>query len=417
MPTCSAPDAVRDIKGGKTVVIGNSRFDIVTEAELKAQVGDAAPDAAGRKAYMAGLTFRTTSLAKAAAALKAGKIPVHRERGPHRRAGEGGGERGDRVHRIGHGIFRLLRLELFARAGEIPEGRKGFSGSAVQIGWMQGGGPSTLPRNVGVVLVHGLNPYGFAHSTRTTENNVDLNRNFIDRDAGAAPANPHYETLHDELKIRDWTDAENARVDKAMAAFTEKHGRDALFDTLARGQYAHPDGLMFGGADREWSNRTLEAIVQEFLTGAEKVAFIDWHTGIGDYGKPFFLCFNDAGSAAFPARLRLVGQGECRRRAAARHGAAELHRPGLQRRAALPRQSRDVRRGDRVRHARHRHAPRAAARPVARAARTSLDSDVRTGLQADMMDAFCPFDGQWRKDTLDSGLKLTDQAIKGLAAW
>src|SRR5204862_2769717 len=35
---------VRDIKGGKTVVIGNSRFDIVTEAELKAQVGGAAPD-------------------------------------------------------------------------------------------------------------------------------------------------------------------------------------------------------------------------------------------------------------------------------------------------------------------------------------------------------------------------------------
>ena len=69
------PEAVRDIKGGKTVVIGNSRFDIVTEAELKAQFGDAAPDAAGRKAYMAGLTFRTTSLAKAAAALKAGKIP------------------------------------------------------------------------------------------------------------------------------------------------------------------------------------------------------------------------------------------------------------------------------------------------------------------------------------------------------
>ena len=46
-----------------------------------------------------------------------------------------------------------------------------------------------------------------------------------------------------------------------------------------------------------------------------------------------------------------------------------------------------------------------------------LDADVRAGLQADMMDAFCPFDGQWRKDTLESGLKLSDQAIKGLAAW
>ena len=65
---------VRDIKGGKTVVIGNSRFDIVTEAALKAEFGDAAPDPQGRSAYMAGLTFRTVSLAKAAQALQAGKI-------------------------------------------------------------------------------------------------------------------------------------------------------------------------------------------------------------------------------------------------------------------------------------------------------------------------------------------------------
>ena len=65
---------VRDIKGGKSVVIGNSRFDIVTEAALKAEFGDAAPDPQGRSAYMAGLSFRTVSLAKAAQALQAGKI-------------------------------------------------------------------------------------------------------------------------------------------------------------------------------------------------------------------------------------------------------------------------------------------------------------------------------------------------------
>ncbi|MBL0898016.1 MAG: VOC family protein [Reyranella sp.] len=68
------PENVRDIKGGKSVVVGNSRFDIVTEAELKAQFGEAVPDAQGRKAYMAGLTFRTVSAEKAARALQAGKI-------------------------------------------------------------------------------------------------------------------------------------------------------------------------------------------------------------------------------------------------------------------------------------------------------------------------------------------------------
>ncbi|MGE3650163.1 MAG: VOC family protein, partial [Reyranellaceae bacterium] len=68
------PDNIRDIKGGKSVVVGNSRFDIVTEAALRDEFGDAVPDAQGRPAYMAGLTFRTLSLAKAAGALKAGGI-------------------------------------------------------------------------------------------------------------------------------------------------------------------------------------------------------------------------------------------------------------------------------------------------------------------------------------------------------
>jgi hypothetical protein len=67
-------ESVREIDGGKTVVIGNSRFDIVTEAALRKMFGDACPAPEGRPAYMAALTFRTVSLAKTAAALDAGKI-------------------------------------------------------------------------------------------------------------------------------------------------------------------------------------------------------------------------------------------------------------------------------------------------------------------------------------------------------
>jgi hypothetical protein len=67
-------EAVRDIKGGKNVVTGNAHIEVITEAALKDQFGPSVPDAEGRGAYMAGLTFRTVSLAKVAQALQAGKI-------------------------------------------------------------------------------------------------------------------------------------------------------------------------------------------------------------------------------------------------------------------------------------------------------------------------------------------------------
>ena len=68
------PDNVRDIRGGKTVIVGNSRFDIVTEATLKAEFGDCVPDPEGRKAYMAGLTFRSVSLPRVARTLQDNKV-------------------------------------------------------------------------------------------------------------------------------------------------------------------------------------------------------------------------------------------------------------------------------------------------------------------------------------------------------
>ncbi|WP_426413909.1 VOC family protein [Bradyrhizobium ganzhouense] len=68
------PEVVHDIKGGKNVVAGNANLEVITETTLKDQFGPSVPDAEGRGAYMAGLTFRTVSLAKVAKALQAGEI-------------------------------------------------------------------------------------------------------------------------------------------------------------------------------------------------------------------------------------------------------------------------------------------------------------------------------------------------------
>lgn len=172
-------------------------------------------------------------------------------------------------------------------------GMEGYAGSALQIAWLRDSLSGRIPRNIGVVLVHGLNPYGFSHGTRTTNAGVDLNRNFIDYLSGALD-NPNYAAVHPYL----CADASNPQVwqeaESGLAAARQRLGEDALFDAIARGQYTHPDGVFYGGAARTWENLTLQQILGEFMAHAKKVAAIDWHTGIGAYGKPFFLAFGDA---------------------------------------------------------------------------------------------------------------------------
>jgi catechol 2,3-dioxygenase-like lactoylglutathione lyase family enzyme len=67
-------DAVRAIADGCRLLVGLSQFDVITPTALARAFGDAAPGPAGRTAFMAGLTFRTRSLAKAADAFQAGGV-------------------------------------------------------------------------------------------------------------------------------------------------------------------------------------------------------------------------------------------------------------------------------------------------------------------------------------------------------
>ncbi len=64
------PDAVRDIEGGKLVVVAATNLEIVTEAAARREFGDGMPDAAGRPTYMAMLGFRTSSVKHATSVLK-----------------------------------------------------------------------------------------------------------------------------------------------------------------------------------------------------------------------------------------------------------------------------------------------------------------------------------------------------------
>ena len=55
-------------------------------------------------------------------------------------------------------------------------GVEGFFGSAVQLAFIeQHSARRGLPSNAAIILIHALNPFGFAWRRRWNENNVDLN--------------------------------------------------------------------------------------------------------------------------------------------------------------------------------------------------------------------------------------------------
>ena len=59
-------------------------------------------------------------------------------------------------------------------------GVEGFFGSAVQLAFLDSLPPNWQPPpGTKFILLHALNPFGFAWRRRFNEENVDLNRNFL----------------------------------------------------------------------------------------------------------------------------------------------------------------------------------------------------------------------------------------------
>ena len=162
-------------------------------------------------------------------------------------------------------------------------GVEGFCGALCQTAWLAEGMNRELPRGVALMAIHAINPHGFAWIRRVTEDNVDLNRNFVDH-TQPYPVNAAYEELRDAIVPEDWSDAGRAAADARLAAYAAKHGAMALQTAVTGGQYSDPLGLFFGGNAPTWSNRTLIAIFKRFLSRAKHVALIDYHTGLGPYG-------------------------------------------------------------------------------------------------------------------------------------
>lgn len=175
-------------------------------------------------------------------------------------------------------------------------GVEGFCGSGFQVDWLAGRqGGAALPNDTAVLMIHAINPYGFAWLRRVTQEGVDLNRNFVDP-TRPPPLNPGYDEIADALMPAALSGPVAQAADATLQAYRLRVGELAFFRSIASGQYTHPDGMFFGGHGPTWSNRTTHEIIARHLEGRPDVAVLDFHTGLGPFGYGDPITAYDVGS-------------------------------------------------------------------------------------------------------------------------
>lgn len=163
-------------------------------------------------------------------------------------------------------------------------GVEAAANSAIQCDLLDRLGTDALPDDIGIIVVHVVNPWGMAHGRRQNESNVDLNRNWA-RSRRDPEHNDAYDDIH-HLLCPDTDEIPDIRdLFAATKPLVAARGEEWVRQAITRGQFRHPDGLHFGGDTTEESTAVVERSVLPTLAAADRVWVLDLHTGHGPYGE------------------------------------------------------------------------------------------------------------------------------------
>ena len=165
-------------------------------------------------------------------------------------------------------------------------GMEGYIGSVMLDVFFEEIYPTLDTSDTGILIVANINPYGMKYMRRYNENNVDLNRNFIENwDEFDLSSNKEYPKvegfLQPEGKIGNafWHEVGFYLSLAKEAIFT---GADTISDALLTGQYEYPNGVYYGGNGDEKSTAYLKGVFNGCLESEyENIIHVDIHSGYG----------------------------------------------------------------------------------------------------------------------------------------
>ncbi len=167
-------------------------------------------------------------------------------------------------------------------------GVEGYAGSAVQQMILTELVKKLNFDELGLLLIHGVNPYGFRYNRRVNENNVDLNRNCSADPALFGTINSGYDRLNMFLNPRhrvNLTSFDNFFFHLTAVKKILQYSMSSLRQAILQGQYQYPRGIYFGGNRLEPSILAVSSLIRKTAQPYSTVLSIDLHTGYGANGR------------------------------------------------------------------------------------------------------------------------------------
>ncbi len=207
----------------------------------------------------------------------------------------------------------------------------GLHGSELYMGSMlvnelMGAWDKRAPAHVGLLAVHGLNPWGSSHSHRNDENNVDPNRanweawKLRDGTLTKVATSPEYVELNPYINPRlpdlwRYTGCLKAVCEfwllEAIRKWSLAEGKRKLKRVIGTGQGDYPQGVFYAGDGRPTRSAiALRRIVRRCLPkSAERVLLLDLHTGLGRAGEFSLISHFPKGGRENERMERMFGVG------------------------------------------------------------------------------------------------------------
>ncbi|MHB8454558.1 MAG: DUF2817 domain-containing protein, partial [Acidiferrobacterales bacterium] len=184
-------------------------------------------------------------------------------------------------------------------------GVEGFAGSAVQLRLLSER-IVDVPVSAALILIHVINPFGMEWLRRSNENNVDLNRNFLDRAETWSGSPEVYRTI--DPVINPQSSPRRDFFFLRAAWHVLRRGFAPMQQAVATGQYDYPRGLFYGGTGPEDGPALIENWIARHLGGARTVFAIDVHTGLGRHREETLFLETRAGCANAPRLEAALGR-------------------------------------------------------------------------------------------------------------